>query len=70
MNETIWKLLAALELGAALISFFAGVGYMDQYGLEVGGQLLLLGVGFLNAALLTLIVDRLSFRHSGEDKQD
>ena len=66
VKENIWKILSSIELGAALLFFFAGIGYMGRYGLESGGQFLLLGVGFLNAALLTVIIDKLSSMDGGK----
>lgn len=72
MEINIWKALLIMEIGAALISFILGFAWAaalytsrDLYA----GIAILSGVGFLNAALLTVIADKLSSKDGGDNKK-
>ena len=52
----IWKILAILGAGAALLMLFAGIGTMNAVDREL---LIVAGVGAANFTMLALILDRL-----------
>ena len=68
MEKNIWKALLFIEIGAALISFMLGFAWAASYSSSnlYAAASILSGVGFLNSALLTVIVDKLSSKDSGK----
>lgn len=71
MKKTVWKILFALECGMGLISFMLGIGWAlnNRYDGSNAGIAFLCAVGLINAALLTVIVDKLS-AEDGKENQD
>ncbi len=72
MKKTVWKILLALECGIGLISFMMGIGWAinNRYDGSNAGIAFLCAVGLLNAALLTVIVDKLSSKSCKESQDE
>lgn len=61
MKKTVWNTLFIFEVGAALVSFMLGIAWAanNPYDNFNAGIAFVCAVGLLNAALLTVIVDKL-----------
>lgn len=70
-EKTVWKALFTFEFGAALTSFMLGIAWAisDPYDNFSAGIAFACAVGLLNAALLTVIVDKLPCKGDQEDQE-